>query len=222
MPALSHEEKERLLKAIEEDRGFRYALMGLLGFKELLERFSKLEERQHSLEERMARLEERHLKLEERYEALAKLVIQQGELLKTLAKEVREVKAGLGALGRRLGRGFEAMVREAFRDLLKGLGIEEYEVKKFRYVDVDGKYVAPGAVIEVDLVLRDSILWLIEVKSLVEEDDVTWFRSKTRVIESILGRRADRRLILGVTVAKGALEYARKLGVEVVYVSLVD
>ena len=49
---LTKEEKEKILETLEEDREFRYALMGLLGFKELLERFAKLEERQHKLEER--------------------------------------------------------------------------------------------------------------------------------------------------------------------------
>ncbi|MCS7108360.1 MAG: hypothetical protein RMH77_07280 [Sulfolobales archaeon] len=41
---LSVEEKERILSALEVDREFRYALMGLLGFKEVLERVTKLEE----------------------------------------------------------------------------------------------------------------------------------------------------------------------------------
>ena len=53
---LSREEKERILSTLEVDREFRYALMGLLGFKELLERFSRLEERQSKLEERQQRL----------------------------------------------------------------------------------------------------------------------------------------------------------------------
>ena len=38
---------------VEKDREFRLAMMGLLGFKELLERFSRLEERQQRLEEKM-------------------------------------------------------------------------------------------------------------------------------------------------------------------------
>jgi len=66
-PPLTREEKERLLRAVEEDREFRYALMGLLGMKELLERFTKLEERQARLEERQQKLEERQQKLEERF-----------------------------------------------------------------------------------------------------------------------------------------------------------
>ena len=62
------------MKALEEDREFRYALMGLLGFKEILDRitrleewFKKLYERQQKLEERQLRLEEEFKKLEERF-----------------------------------------------------------------------------------------------------------------------------------------------------------
>ena len=43
---LSIEEKKRFLKALEEDLEFRYAVMGLLGFKEILDRITRLEERQ--------------------------------------------------------------------------------------------------------------------------------------------------------------------------------
>ena len=77
---LSREEKERFLKALEEDWEFRNAVMGLLGIQELLkgqveilkvltellngqrelkDRVSKLEERVGKLEEGMSRLERR-------------------------------------------------------------------------------------------------------------------------------------------------------------------
>ena len=67
---LSREEKERILETLERDREFRYALMGLLGFKELLDRFTRLEERQHKLEERQQKLEERQHRLELRQQRL--------------------------------------------------------------------------------------------------------------------------------------------------------
>ena len=63
---LTAKEKERLLRALEEDREFRYALMGLLGFREVLERITKLEEGNREILERIARIEERQQKLEER------------------------------------------------------------------------------------------------------------------------------------------------------------
>jgi len=58
--------KEEFLRLLDEDREFRYAVMGRLGFTELLERFARLEERQAALEERQAALEERQQRLEER------------------------------------------------------------------------------------------------------------------------------------------------------------
>ncbi len=51
--SLTSEEKKRFLKALEEDEEFKYAVGGLLGYKEILDRISSLEERQMRLEEEM-------------------------------------------------------------------------------------------------------------------------------------------------------------------------
>ena len=87
---LSAEEKERILKTLEEDREFRYALMGLLGFREILDRITRIEERQQRLEERFAKLEERQQRLEERQQRLeerfAKLEERQQKLEERFAK----------------------------------------------------------------------------------------------------------------------------------------
>jgi len=75
--------KTTLLELLEKDREFRYAIMGLIGFKELLERFAQLEERQQRLEEHFARLEERQQKLEEHF---AKLEDRQQKLEERFAQ----------------------------------------------------------------------------------------------------------------------------------------
>ena len=62
--------KEEFLRLLDEDREFRYAVMGRLGFTELLERFARLEERQAALEEKQAALEERQQRLEELFARL--------------------------------------------------------------------------------------------------------------------------------------------------------
>ncbi len=89
---LSVEEKKRFLKALEEDAEFRYSVMGLLGFKEILdritrleERFARLEERQQKLEQRFAELEERFARLEERQQELEKRMINLEKLVTTIA-----------------------------------------------------------------------------------------------------------------------------------------
>jgi len=61
---ISKEDRERILKAIEENKEFRYALMGLLGYKEVLDRITSLEERFTKLEERFIQLEERVVRVE--------------------------------------------------------------------------------------------------------------------------------------------------------------
>jgi len=40
---ISRVENERILRALEEDREFRYALIGLVGFKEILDRIVMFE-----------------------------------------------------------------------------------------------------------------------------------------------------------------------------------
>jgi len=53
---LSKEEKLKLLKALEEDLEFRYAVAGLIGISEILRRLDRLEEGQKRLWENQNRL----------------------------------------------------------------------------------------------------------------------------------------------------------------------
>jgi len=48
--------KKIFIELLEKDVEFRYALMGLLGYKELLDRFSRLEEGQRKLWENQNKL----------------------------------------------------------------------------------------------------------------------------------------------------------------------
>ncbi|BEP16676.1 hypothetical protein PYJP_00280 [Pyrofollis japonicus] len=263
MATTDEEIKEKILRLLESDKEFRYTVMGLLGFSELLERFSRLEERQQrleerqqrleeefkklverfaelekrfaqleeryqkleerfaQLEERFARLEERYQKLEERQQRLEERVTRVEERLarveegqQQLVKAVEGLKRSLGALGRRVGMRFESLVREIYRDLLEEHGLEPLSVKRFQYVDVDGKYVARGAVIEVDIYVHDSEVWLLEVKTYVERDDVLWFYEKADIVERILGKKASRKMILAVEASRNAAEAAKSLGIE--------
>lgn len=64
--SLNSAEKERFLRALEEDREFRHAVMGLLGFREVLERITRLEDRFARLEEEFLELRKAQQRLEER------------------------------------------------------------------------------------------------------------------------------------------------------------
>lgn len=233
---LTSVEKEKFLKALEEDREFRYAVMGLLGFAELLERFARLEEGQQRLEERFAELEERFAELEERFarleeeflelrKAQQRLEERQQRLeeeIRELGKSVKRLGGAIGSIGRRLGRDFEKLVREVYRDLLEEHGIEPWRVERLRYVDTEGRIIARGAVLEVDVYVHDSDVWLIEVKSLVEPDDVVWFYEKARLAEKVLSRKASRRILLAIHAARAAVETAKMLGIELMAGYVID
>ena len=123
--SLSREEKERILKALEVDREFRYALMGLLGFKEILdritrleERFAKLEERQQRLEEwfkqlaeRQQRLEERQQRLEERFAQLEERVAKLEERFAQLEERFAKLEERFLELEKRVAKLEERMLR---------------------------------------------------------------------------------------------------------------
>ncbi len=184
-------------------------------FAQLEEEFKKLAERQQRLEERFAQLEERQQRLEERFAEL-----MEGQ--RRLEKSVEGLKRSVGALGRRLGIRMEGLIREIYRDLLEEHGIKPLSVQKLQYVDVDGRYIARGAVIEVDIYVHDDELWLLEVKAYAEPDDVLWFHEKTRVAERILGKSATRRMLLAIEATKDAKEVASKLGVELLAGEIVE
>ena len=184
-------------------------------FAQLEEEFKKLAERQQRLEERFAQLEERQQRLEERFAEL-----MEGQ--RRLEKSVEGLKRSVGALGRRLGMRMEGLIREIYRDLLEEHGIKPLSVQRLQYVDVDGRYIARGAVIEIDIYVHDDEVWLLEVKAYAEPDDVLWFHEKTRVAERILGKSATRRMLLAIEATKDAKEMASKLGVELLAGEIVE
>jgi len=131
--------KKEILKLIEEDREFRYAVMGLLGMKELLERFARLEERQQKLEERQQKLEERFARLEERFAKLEERQIRLEERQQKLEERQQKLEERFNELVkevRDLRRDFNEMLKriesleEKYRFLEEGHRRLEAEVKK--------------------------------------------------------------------------------------------
>jgi len=237
---LTREEKLRFLRALEEDAEFRYAVAGAVGILTVVEELRRLREdfnRLAELEERRweeayrrfeaieRRLEEHTRILGEHTKILGEHTRVLGEharRLEELTKVVGELKVAVGSLGRRLGRDLERTILELYRYALKEVGVEVDRVERFTYRDVDGRYYRRGAVIEVDVYIHDRATYLVEVKSHADRDDVEWFYEKAGVVERILGRKADRLILVAVNIDREALERARELGVDVVYGGVVD
>ena len=216
---LSEEEKLRLLKTIESDVEFRYAIAGALGISAILDELRRLRE------DFGKRFEEVNKRLEEHGKILAehsKRLEENSKRLEELTKVVGELKVGVGSLGRRLGRDLEKTILKLYEGFLAERGVEAERVEKFVYRDVDGRFYRRGARIEVDVYLHDKAMYLIEVKSYADHEDIEWFYEKAHIVEKILGKRADKLIVVAVDVDKSALERAKELGVDVIYGNVIE
>ena len=185
----------------------------------LLEEHTKiLEKHSRLLEEHGRLLEEHGRRLEELTRAVGELSVAVGKL----SVAVGELKVAVGSLGRRWGRDLERMVLELYRQALEERGVEAGKVEKFVYTDVDGRFYRRGARIEVGVYIHDEKVYLVEVKSHAELEDVERFYDKAGIVEKILGRRAEKLIVVAVNIDKEALERARELGIEAVYGAVIE
>jgi hypothetical protein len=180
--------------------------------KEGFEKTFKILQEHTNLLQHHSKLLEEHSKLLERHE----------KRLEELARAVGELKVAVGSLGRRWGRDLERTVLELYRHALEERGVEPGRVEKFVYTDVDGRFYRRGARIEVDVYIHDGGMYLVEVKSHAELDDVEWFYEKAGIVEKILGRKAAKLIIVAVNIDKEALQRAQELGIEAVYGAVID
>ena len=178
------------------------------GFEKI---FKTLEQHTRILEQHSKLLEE-HSKLLERHE----------RRLEELTRAVGEVKVAIGSLGRRWGGDLERTVLELYRHALEERGVEPGKVEKFIYTDIEGRFYRRGARIEVDVYIHDGKMYLVEVKSHAELDDVEWFYEKAGIVERILGRKAEKLIIVAVNIDKEALQRAQELGIDAVYGAVID
>ncbi len=221
------------MKALEEDRELRYALMGLLGYKEILDRITRIEERQQrleerqqkleerfsKLEERFARLEERQQKLEERQQKLEERFAKLEEEFKKLAERQQKLEERLERLDRTLAtvaHRFGVMSESAFREAIKGI-LEKYfgaSASRWSRYDEEGLVYGYPSIVEVDVVVRNGVHVLVEVKSRVDPGDILELVRIGKFYEKSTGVK-PKLAIVGGFVSPRAREVAAKLGVDI-------
>lgn len=220
---LTKEEKERILKTLEEDREFRYAVAGVIGLVEILKKLdlieARIEEHSKKLEDHSKRIEELAMRIVEH----SRVLQDHSKRIEELVRVVGELKTAVGSLGRRIGLDLEKAILNLYKDVLLGLGIKDInKIEKFTYRDFEGRYFKRGARIEIDVYVHNEEAYLIEVKSLLEEEDVDWFDKKCEIVASLINKSVRRKIIVAVNTTKDALERARELNIDVIYGTLIE
>jgi len=176
----------------------------------------KWEENHWQLDETLKVIREQAQKHDRRWDENQR---QLDEMLKAIQAQARKHDASIGALGARWGLYSEA----SFRNGLKAILEESFGVEVLNVVEYDdqGEVFGRPDQVELDILIRDGVLILCELKSSLSKPDVHAFHRKSQFYEKRHQRQADRRLVISPMVAPLALKVAKELGIEV-YSSALD
>ncbi len=170
----------------------------------------KTEERLNKLTERMDQLAEAQRKTEEKIAKLTDAVMD-------LRKGMDQLKRSIDSIGKRWGADYEELIREFFKEVLDQLGIDIKYLNRFTYKDDEGIFGFKGVLYEVDIVAKNGKVYLIEVKSFADSDDVEWFRVKIDVVSRALNLKDPVKMMLAVSATKEAIDDAQATGIKLIY-----
>jgi len=203
---LSKEEKTKILKALETDLEFRYAVMAALGYKEILDRLDRHEEHIKNIEENIKNilqeiksLREEQIKIWEEIRSLRKEQI-------SLRQEVAEISRKIDMLNKALERLTLSLEEEAI-DVIKHRLSEDLGISiDLVTIVVDKKEIDIYGVSDDLCVIGEATVRL--GKSLVERLE--------RIIEYVKDRRPGllRKRLIKVIYTFYATEDAKKLAIE--------
>jgi len=194
---------------------------------EFARRQDAFEQRMDAFEQRMDAFEQRMDAFAQRMDAMredfnrqmAEFARRQDMFAQQLDEHFRRVESHIGALGNRWGLQTEDSFRAALAGILDDrLGLR---VERFRQIDTEGTVFGQPEQVEIDVVVRDGVCYLLELKSSLSKADVYTFVRKVAFYERLKGVTVQRRIVISPMLRPGVLETAQALGLEV-YTSAYD
>lgn len=124
----------------------------------------------------------------------------------------RKHERGIGALGSRWGLQSE----KAFRDALAGILEQSFGVQVVNVNDYDDEGTVFGRPdqVELDVIIKNGLLLICELKSSIDKAGMYIFERKARFYEKRHGRQANRLLVISPMIDARARQVAERLGVE--------
>jgi hypothetical protein len=118
----------------------------------------------------------------------------------------------IGALEVRCGLRSEESSHNALRGILgRSFGVQVLHINEF---DDQGEVFGKPDQVEIDLIIKDGLLILCEIKSSMSRADVYVFERKTRFYENRHNCKATRRMIISPMIEDKAKKVARQFTIE--------
>lgn len=118
----------------------------------------------------------------------------------------------IGALGARWGLQSEASFRKALAGILEeSFGVEVLNINEY---DEQGEVFGRPDQVELDILIKNGLLLICELKSSIDKAGMYIFERKVRFYEKRHQRKADRMIVVSPMIDAKALKVAEKLGIE--------
>ncbi|SMP50687.1 hypothetical protein SAMN06295888_106141 [Desulfonatronum zhilinae] len=143
--------------------------------------------------------------------------------LKRLHEEVMAVSTKIdrtiGGLGARWGMQSERAFRNALAGILeKSFGVQVLNVTEY---DVSGEVFGRPDQVELDVIIKNGLLIVCELKSSVDKSAMYAFERKVRFYEKLRNRQADRLIVISPMIDPAARVVGERLGIEM-YTDSID
>ncbi|ACK68125.1 Protein of unknown function DUF1626 [Rippkaea orientalis PCC 8801] len=138
---------------------------------------------------------------------------QNQETLEEIKKMNRQYDSTIGALGSRWGLFSEASFRNALAGILKdSFGVEVVNINDY---DPDGIVFGRPDQVEIDVIIKNGLVIVCEIKSSMSKSDIYTFGRKVEFYQQKYQRSVNRKIVISPMIAPNALPVAESLGIEV-------
>jgi hypothetical protein len=185
---------------------------------------ARWEEQERQWAENAQRWRETQADLRARWEDQARRWEEQERRWEENQKIIRQMLADIQALSRKhdstigaLGARWGLFAEQSFRSALQGILHDTFGVHVTHVTEYDDEGFVFGHPdqVELDLIIRDGVLILCEIKSSMSKGDMYLFERKVRFYEKKHRCQVSRMLVISPMVEQAACQVAERLGIQV-------
>ncbi len=179
-----------------------------------------LEELRKDRETQSLKWEEQNRKWEEatkRFDKMQEQIDRHSQQIHETLAEIKELHkkydSTIGALGSRWGLYSEASFRNALKGILEeSFGVEVLNINEY---DDTGEVFGRPDQVELDIIIKNGLLILCEIKSSMSKSDMYSFDRKVVFYEKRHQRKANRKIVISPMIDDRAKPVAQNLGIQV-------
>ncbi len=135
------------------------------------------------------------------------------EILADIKKLSQKHDSTMGAIGSRWGVNTEESFRSALKSILEDF--EGVQVENITIYDKEGVVFGRPDQVELDIIIRNGVLIIAEIKSSISRSELHSFNRKIQFYENLHNRTTSRKMVISPMVESKAMSLAKELGIEV-------